>query len=129
MTPRLLRAFRATRYEAAGAVARIGQRSPALDRLLRRAGVRAAGFVTAWNPYSRRMPEGWNRHMQDRLREAARGRLLAEGFGRAGGWSEHHLLLAGDPRRLRVLARRFRQHAVVLVAVGRPARLQSPRVG
>ncbi|WP_439595832.1 DUF3293 domain-containing protein [Falsiroseomonas sp.] len=118
-----LAAFRATGYEAAGITVRIGRRSAGLDALLAARGVRQAGFVTAWNPRSRRMPPGWNRRQQDRLRQAARSRVLAEGFGRAGAWAEHHLLLAGDPRRLAVLARRFRQWAIVVVAAGRPARL------
>lgn len=132
MTPRLLRAFRATRYEAAGAVARVGRRSRGIDSLLACVGACEAAFITAWNPRSRRMPPGWNRRMQDRLRRAAPGPPLAEGFGRAGRWAEHHLLLAGDPRRLLVLARRFRQHAILLVRRGRPARLlavQGDRVG
>jgi hypothetical protein len=69
------------------------------------------------------MPPCWNLRLQARLREAARGAVLAEGWGRGRGWAEHHLLLAGDPRRIAVLARRFRQHAVVTVSPGRPARL------
>ena len=125
-------AFRAARYEAAGVVARIGARSAAMDALLARHRVRQGGFVTAWNPLSRRYPPGWNRRRQDMLRQAARRLLLEEGFGSASGgaehgadhWAEHHLLLAGDPRRLLVLARRFRQWAIVTVARGRPARLR-----
>ncbi|MGK7868536.1 DUF3293 domain-containing protein [Falsiroseomonas sp. E2-1-a20] len=122
MTPPI-GAFLRTRYEVPGVAVRIGRRSAAMDALLARHGVRQAGFVTAWNPRSRRMPEGWNLRTQDRLRQAARGRVLAEGFGRGAGWAEHHLLLRGDPRRLRVLGRRFRQWAIVVVAAGRPARL------
>ncbi|HZF77361.1 MAG TPA: hypothetical protein VE033_16155, partial [Acetobacteraceae bacterium] len=60
--PRLPRALRAayarTDYEAAGAVARIGRRSPALDALLRRHAASRACFITAWNPYSSKMPRG-----------------------------------------------------------------------
>jgi hypothetical protein len=123
MRPALRAAFRRTGYEAGGVVVRIGQRSGAMDALLRRRGARAAGFVTAWNPFSRPMPPGWNRRLQDRLIEAARGAVLEEGWGRGRRWAEHHLLLAGDPRRIMVLARRFRQHAVVTVSPGRPARL------
>ena len=123
MRPALRAAFRRTGYEAGGVVVRIGRRSGAMDALLRRRGARAAGFITAWNPFSRPMPLGWNRRLQARLREAARGAVLAEGWGRGRGWAEHHLLLAGDPRRIAVLARRFRQHAVVTVSLGRPTRL------
>ncbi|MDO9707195.1 DUF3293 domain-containing protein [Paracraurococcus lichenis] len=123
MSVRLHRAYRRSRYEAAGAVARIGGRSPAVDALLRRLGARAGGFVTAWNPASRRMPPGWNRRMLPRLRAAARRLPMAEGWGGDGPWREWHLLLGGDPRRVAVLARRFRQAAIVTVRRGAPARL------
>jgi hypothetical protein len=120
---RPIRAFLRTRYEVPGVTVRIGRRSAGMDALLARHGARQAGFITAWNPRSRRMPQGWNLRMQARLRQAARGRVLAEGFGRGAGWAEHHLLVRGDPRRLRVLARRFRQWAIVAAEAGRPARL------
>lgn len=83
--------------------------------------------MTAWNPFSRRMPEGWNERMNARLREAARGRVLGEGWGSARGWRERHALLAGDPRLLLRLARRFRQAAIVLLSPGRPATLAACR--
>lgn len=123
MTPRLLRAFRATRYEAGGVAIGVGERSAAMDALLARHGARRAAFVTAWNPRSRRMPRGWNERMQRALRQAASGRVLAEGVGRGRCWAERHLLVAGDPRWLRALARRFRQHAILAIAAGAPARL------
>ncbi len=113
-------AYLRTEYEAAGVVVRIGRHNAAMDALL---DGRRAAFVTAWNPMSRRMPRGWNERMLARMREAARGRLIAEGWGSARGWTERHLLVAGDPRALVVLARRFRQAAVVVVAPGRLARL------
>ena len=69
------------------------------------------------------MPAGRNARMMARLREAARRLPSAEGEGRGQGWSERHLLLAADPRRAAVLARRFRQNAIVAVRAGAPARL------
>ena len=125
--PRLSRAMRAayarTDYEADGIVTRIGRRSAALDALLRRHGARHAAFVTAWNPYSRAMPRGWNDRMLARLREAAHRLPLVEGQGGAKGWQERHLLVGGDPRRIAVLAHRFRQVAIVAVRRGQAARL------
>ena len=124
---RLAAAYRRTAYEAAGAVARIGQRSAAVDGLLRRlggGGRQGGAFVTAWNPRSHRMPHGWNERMQARLRQAARRLPRAEGWGRGRGWAEHTLLLAADPRRAAALARRFRQNAIVVVRQGAPARLR-----
>lgn len=124
MTARLLAAYRRSTYEAAGAVARIGRRSPGVDALLARLGVQAGGFVTAWNPLSRRMPDGWNHRMQVRLQAAARRLPGAPGHGGDGRWREAHRLIGADPRRLLVLARRFRQAAIVTVARGQPARLR-----
>jgi 23S rRNA (cytosine1962-C5)-methyltransferase len=43
---RMLAAYRRTRYEAAGAVARIGRRDAAVDAVLRRLGARRGAFVT-----------------------------------------------------------------------------------
>ena len=125
LPPALLRAYAATAYTLCGGrvVARIGRRSAAVDALLRRLGSRQGAFVTAWNPFSRKMPRGWNDRMLARLREAARRLPRAEGRGIGRGWAEAHLLLAADPRRVLVLARRFRQHAVVAVRVGAPARV------
>lgn len=125
MRPALHRAYRRTDYEAAGAIARIGDRSAAVDALLARLGAREGAFVTAWNPMSRPMPWGWNDRVGSRLREAARRLRHAEGWGRAqgGGWAEQHLLLAADPRRAAVLARRFRQKAIMVVRRGQPGRL------
>ena len=74
------------------------------------------------------MSQGWNARMLARLRQAARRLPAAEGFGGDGRWREAHLLLAADPRRVAVLARRFRQAAVVVVRMGQPARLRlTPR--
>lgn len=121
----LRRAYARTDYEAAGAVARIGRRSAAVDALLARLGARQGAFVTAWNPMSRRRPGGWNARMTFRLREAARRLPCAEGWGRArsGRWAERHLLIAADPRRVAVLGRRFRQRAIMVVRRGQPAAL------
>jgi peptidoglycan/xylan/chitin deacetylase (PgdA/CDA1 family) len=125
--PALLGAYRRTDYTAGEgpgpAVTRIGRRSASTDALLRRMGARQGAFVTAWNPYSQPMPRGWNDRMLARLREAARRLPFAEGWGHGRGWSERHLLIAADPRRVRRLARRFRQHAIIAVRIGAPARM------
>ena len=120
---RMLAAYRRTEYAAAGAVARIGRRGAAVDAMLRHLGAREGAFVTAWNPWSRRRPSGWNARMMARLRAAARRLPFVDGEGRARGWAERHLLVAAAPRRAAVLARRFRQNAIVVVRTGAPARL------
>ena len=122
MSPKLRRAYLATAYEAGGAVARIGRRSPGMDSVLAGLGVRRAAFLTAWNPRSRRMPEGWNRRMQARLVQRLRGVSVLPAHGSWRGWSEEHVLARLDVRRAAVLARLFRQRAIVAVGNGRKAR-------
>ena len=123
ISPALLRAYRATAYVAAGAVVRIGRRSDAMDALLVRAGSRQGVFVTAWNPLSRRMPEGWNRRMQLCLAARLRRCVCVPAEGSLRRWHEAHLLVLGNPRPVLRLARVFRQCGVVVVARGQPARL------
>jgi hypothetical protein len=121
MPPRLLRAYRRTRYSAAGVVVRIGRCMP--DALFAQIGAREAVFVTAWNPRSRRMPSGWNARMQQRLAERLRRFVVVPADGTLGRWHEAHLLVAADVRRMLRMARVFRQFGVVAVRRGRPARL------
>jgi len=123
VSARLLRPYLETEYEAGGVVARIGRRSPAIDGLLLTMGVQAGVFVTAWNPLSRRMSEGWNRRMQTRLLERLRSLPSVAGHGTGRRWSEQHLLVGAAAPRILVVARLFRQRAVVLVRRSRPARL------
>jgi hypothetical protein len=122
LPPRLARAYRLTGYLAAGSDIHIGRRAPGV--LLRRLGVRGATLVTAWNPRSRRMPEGWNRRMQRRLRQCLRRFTTVEAEGSLHGWHEAMLLVAGDPRPVVRVAARFRQRAVVILRRGRKARLR-----
>src|SRR5665213_2049653 len=124
----LLRAYRATYYEVEGRGVRVGRRSLAVDGLLASYGVREAAFITAYNPFSRVMPLGWNRRMQAQLRLAVRRRPVLTGRGSWRRWSEAHLIVFGDARPVRRLARRFRQHAVVVVRRGQPARIIPIRI-
>jgi len=107
---------------------RIGVRSPALDRLLHRLGVRDWVFVTAWNPSSRAQP-GWrNRARQARLARALRGlHICLPGLGlpRDSRWQPEHSLFAApvSAGRARRLGRRFGQNAVVAGRRGQPPAL------
>src|ERR1700693_4806937 len=106
MRPALLRAYRNTCYEAAGIKIRVGIYCAATDRLLLAHGSRAAAFITAYNPSSRMMPLGWNQRRQARLLQALHRRRVLSGRGSLGRWSEAHLLVFGDPRPVRRMARR-----------------------
>jgi hypothetical protein len=116
-----LRAYKAARYGVEGTEIRIGRRSAVMDRLLRAHAAREAVFITAYNPFSRVMPPGWNRRMQARLCLVVRRRPVLAGRGTWRRWSETHLIVFGDARPIRLVARRFRQHAVVVVRRGQRA--------
>ena len=118
---RLLRAYRLTEYQAGGIAIRIGRRVP--HALF--AGMRARGgtLVTAWNPFSRRMPEGWNIRMQRHLCERLRRFVVRDAEGSLQHWQEAMLLVAGDPRPVFRLATHFRQRSVVVLRAGQKARL------
>jgi hypothetical protein len=115
LTAALMAAYRRTDYRTAGAVIRIGRRAPAVDRLLRCHGCREAVLITAWNPFSRRMPPGWNARMQRHLRQAVRRYVVLPANGGARGWSEDHLLVLMPAAKAEILARRFRQNAIVML--------------
>ncbi len=129
--PRLLRAYRQTEYRACGVVVRIGRRisldmadlAPAINRNGTMVPRQTSAFITAWNPYSRRMPEGWNRRMQARLHERLRRFVVCAADGVLKRWHEAHLFIVADPRRMSRIARIFRQRAIVVVQRGQPARL------
>lgn len=121
--PRLLRAYRQTTYCAEGVPVRIGRRSPAMDALLARHAALAAVFVTAWNPFSRRMPQAWNQRMQQRLLLRLHRRTVLPASGAAGRWHEDHLLVLAALPWVLQQARLFRQNAVVSIRRGGKVRL------
>ncbi len=112
--------YRATAYQACSFTVHIGRRA---DALLRTIGAREACFLGADNPRSRRMPPGWNRRARLRLAAALRRVPTSPATGTWRRWSEAHLLAALPKLRARVLARRFRQNAIVVLRHGAPAAL------
>jgi hypothetical protein len=125
LPPRLLRAYRRTRYAAGPVAVTIGRRSPSADALLGRCRGRTAVLLTAWNPMSRRMPDGWNDRMQQALAARLRGHAVLDGSGTWRGWREALVLVIAPVPPMVTLARQFRQRAVVMLAQGHPARLVS----
>ena len=115
-----LRAYRLTTYAAAGLQVRIGRGCTEAGRLL---GGKQGGFLSAANPYSRRHPDGLNERRNLILEQWLQRLPHWPGEGRHLRWSEPHFLVRADHRRLLVLARRFRQSAIVALDPPRPARL------
>jgi len=131
-----VRAWRATLFEAGGLVVPVApdarqpgawrRRGAAVAALTAALGVPEAAFVGAWNPYSRRRPRRWNLRRLARLRQAARRIPRLDGMGRAcrpRPWGEEHLLLGAPAARCAVLARRFRQDAILVVRRVGPPRM------
>lgn len=102
---------------------RIGEHSAAADALLARHAAQTAVLLTAWNPGSRRMAEGWNLRMQRALGTCLHGYAIVQAEGTWRTWREAHLLVIGSVPPLIGIARRFRQRAVVVLARRRPALL------
>ena len=135
--PELLQAYRATRYQIVEptaalpvlAEARIGSRSPEVDRLLEGHDAGSGVFITAWNPRSQVVPRAGNEAAHRRLEHALRRldiRFLAHrGVGADPTWEPEQGLFALDlPRALALdLAVTFGQNAIVLIAHGQPAEL------
>jgi hypothetical protein len=120
----LFRAYRASCYFAGAHVARIGQRAPALDALLRAWRVPEGIFIAAGNPFSRRMPPGWNARRHAALQERLRRLPYVEGKGGAQRWWEAHCFIGISAARGRRLALLFRQNAIVVLRRGAKARLE-----
>jgi Protein of unknown function (DUF3293) len=133
MDPKLWEAYRATDYvvdATGGAIAlRVGEHSPALNRLLKESGADQAVFITAWNPQSMRLAAEENGSRQSELVREVRGRGYAviggRGVGTGGGWpAEDSVLVVGmEAEEARELGRRFGQLAVVFARVGRMVEL------
>jgi hypothetical protein len=119
----LFRAYRASCYFAGAHVVRIGQRAPGLDALLGSWCAPEGVFIAAGNPFSQRMPQGWNARRHEALRERLRGLPHIEGKGGARRWWEAHCFIGISAARGKPLARLFRQNAMVALRRGAKARL------
>lgn len=121
--PRLLRAYRQTRYTADGIDIRIGRRNAAMDDWLADHGTQTGVLITAWNPRSRRMPGGWNARMQRQLVEHIHRCVWVNADGRLRRWHEAQLLVVAPRKPAERIARRFRQRGIVVVQRRHPVRL------
>jgi hypothetical protein len=124
MHPPLLKAYRNTSYQVGDATAQIGRRSWTMDHLLVRHHAREAILITAYNPFSRKMPTGWNQRMQRQLGQALRRHRVLMGKGSWQRWSECHFLVLCAAAPMRKLARDFRQHGIVIVRLRQPTELE-----
>ena len=112
MRPALERAYRASAYRVDGMLLRVGRRPlwPGPTAVL----------LTSHNPHSRRRPPGWNAKMLRALDAALRHNPWREAQSGQGAWREIQRLVEMDARAGRVLARRFRQNAVLVLKPHQP---------
>jgi hypothetical protein len=108
---------------------RIGQPSPALDRLLGALPAAQWAFVTAHNPGSRRLGTQANQRRHAALKQEIDQRALrhypGQGVGDCGTWppEESFLIVGINEETAIALGRQFGQAAVVVGEAGGPARL------
>ena len=131
-------AYRATDYIVSADVdIHLEVSSPLPDELLKLMAanqVSTAAFVTAWNPFSRPLPDPINRLRQRQLLHDLSHRglrsIAAEGRDRAGEWPPEASVLALGLSRQAAdeLLVRYQQHALVWCTLDRPVRLlEHPR--
>lgn len=122
-SPAVLRCYRLSLYRAGPVSARIGRvpSGQAPSRLRRNGPVLT--MLSAANPGGRRMPDGWNNRAMRRLHQTLRRVPHLAGEGRLGRWGEPLVLAALPAGPAKVLARRFRQNAIVLLRQGRRTQL------
>jgi len=129
----LLRAYHATGYcwqtDSGWLCVRLGRLQPQADAWMRRAGVTSLGIISGGNPRSRRLNPAANRRREAALVFWLRARglpfLPAEGRPLQPGWKTEPAVAVPDIHRdrLRWLARRWQQNAVVYLRIGHPPRL------
>ncbi len=123
LPPHLASAYRASTYSVAGIDLRIGRPSRRLDGLLAGMRTRDAALITAWNPRGTRLPVRINERRMAELRHRLGRSTQLPATGGTRTWKEAHLLVPGDLRKLKTLARLFRQNAIVALTSGRAPRL------
>lgn len=127
----LIRAYVSAHYEVElglrGIPFHIGVRCPRLEQQLRRRGVAQAAFLTAYNPWGRRLNRFANRRLQMSLQRhlQRRGRSWLPGFGCGPDWAaEPSLMVYGVGRRAGdEIARQFRQQGWVLIGTNHAPKL------
>ncbi|MCQ8277520.1 DUF3293 domain-containing protein [Acetobacteraceae bacterium KSS8] len=119
-TPAVLRSYRLSTYHAGPVTARIGRVPSGMAGWGRGD---ALAMLSAANPGGRRMPDGWNRRAMARLEPFLRHVPHVAGEGRLGRWGEPLVLARLPARPAAILARRFRQNAIVVLRRDRAARL------
>lgn len=125
--PDLIAAYMSTEFRATDLdiTMRIGVRCPKLDALFREYKVQAAGFLTAFNPYSKMQSHSENLTAQVRLvaRVSEMGLSFLNGVGidPTGPWEgEDSILILGCKTEVAVrLGREFEQNAVVHIDANR----------
>jgi hypothetical protein len=118
-TAAIVRAYRQSCYTADGMVAKVGRLPEGLHPDLNRNLV----LLGACNPGGRKRPDGWNTRMMDRLRAVLRRFHFVEARGSLHLWSEEMLLVQMNACQAMVIARRFRQNAIIVISRRRRTRL------
>lgn len=129
----LLEAYSDTAYVVSalnGFTLRVGVTCPALDRLLLDRGFNEAAFITAFNPFSQRLPDQENQHRHSMLLRALEAENLSwlAGYGKGSDpeWDQEEsvLVLGVSLESALALGREFEQHAILFYELNSEARLE-----
>jgi hypothetical protein len=97
---------------------RIGEKHPALDKIMEKYGVLRWAFITAWNPNSQKQPLAFNKRankdLEYKLKELEYPYWPAKGVALDGSWYEDSFLVLTIKKNYALeLARIYRQNAIV----------------
>ena len=126
----LINAYRKTEYciFKPAIVIKIGELSESLDELLKQYDQQDWTFISACNPYSKILSDTENNERHLHLKEAMKAYKYfeGEGIGEDLSWKpEKSLLVIGINRENAIeVGRHFKQNAIVIGEVGKPAALK-----
>jgi hypothetical protein len=125
----LKEAYEGTKYRVFDfpVVIEIGKKSTELDALLRQHHASEWAFITAWNPYSKELPDAENseRHLQLAEMVKSYPSWEGEGVGTDASWKpEKSLLILGIPKNEAIATGTYlEQNAIVYGRIHEPAEL------
>ncbi len=130
LSPELIQAFLETHYrvhqhgpDAPALTLRVGQASPDLIALHNAHGVDCSAFLTAYNPFAKKVDDASNLQRQEALKQELSRRSLTflpgEGQHPANGWpAEPSVLVLGlSLEAAKVMGRQYEQAAIVWIGL------------
>lgn len=107
-------------YKAGSVIVRIGHYPLHLPNRFRK---KVLVMFSAYNPGGRIKADGWNQRMMRKLKLHLSGYKYVKGYGSLRRFSEPLFMVEMNPLKAKVIARKFRQNAMVVIQYQRLSRL------